>query len=322
MKSWSAIVGALILNSLSMAVLADTYPSKPIRLIIPFAAGGPTDALGRTFAKELGEVLGQTVVVENRTGAGGNIGTDVVAKSPPDGYTIGLGTNGPLAGNVTLFKSLPYDPTTAFAPITRIAFVSNVIAVHPGLGVKTLSELIELIRREPNKHNFAHGGSGTTQHLGGELFKSMAQLQMSGVAYRGEGLALNDAISGHVPIIFSSLATGIPFVQSSHLIALAVTSKDRIPALANIPTVAEAALPGYVATAWYALLAPAGTPQQIVEKLNAASRKAMESPGTKKLLDQAGAIIAPTTPGELSEFIKSEISRWKPIIEMSGAKVD
>lgn len=322
MKSWSAIIGALILSSLSMDVLADTYPSKPIRLIIPFAAGGPTDALGRTFAKELGEVLGQTVVVENRSGAGGNIGTDAVAKSPPDGYTIGFGTNGPLAGNVTLFKSLPYDPTTAFAPITRIAFVSNLIAVHPGLGVKTLSELIELIRREPNKHNFAHGGSGTTQHLGGELFKSMAQLQMSGVAYRGEGPALNDAIAGHVPIIFSSLATGIPIVQSGHLIALAVTSKDRIPALANIPTVAEAALPGYVATAWYALLAPAGTPQAIVEKLNAAARKAMESPAMKKLLDQAGAITAPTTPGDLGEFIRSEISRWKPIIEMSGAKVD
>lgn len=322
MKSWSVIVGALILSSSPMAVLADTYPSKPIRLIIPFAAGGPTDALGRTFAKNLGEVLGQPVVVENRTGAGGNIGTDAVAKSPPDGYTIGLGTNGPLAGNVTLFKSLPYNPTTAFAPITRISFVSNLIAVHPGLGVKTLNELIELIRREPNKHNFAHGGSGTTQHLGGELLKSMAQLQMSGLAYRGEGPALNDTISGHVPIIFSSLATGIPFVQSGHLIALAVTSKDRIPALANIPTVAEAALPGYVATAWYALIAPVGTPQQIVESLNSASRKAMEAPGMKKLLDQAGAIAAPTTPGELSEFIKSEISRWKPIIEMSGAKVD
>lgn len=322
MKSWSVIVGALILSSSAMAALADTYPSKPIKLIIPFAAGGPTDALGRTFAKDLGEVLGQTVVVENRTGAGGNIGTDAVAKSAPDGYTIGLGTNGPLAGNVTLFKSLPYDPTTAFAPITRIAFVSNMIAVHPGLGVKTLNELIELIRREPNKHNFAHGGSGTTQHLGGELLKSMAQLQMSGLAYRGEGPALNDTISGHVQIIFSSLATGIPFVQSGHLIALAVTSKDRIPALPNIPTVAEAALPGYVATAWYALVAPAGTPPQIVEKLNSASRKAMELPGTTKLLDQAGAIAAPTTPGELSEFIKSEISRWKPIIEMSGAKVD
>lgn len=322
MKSWSVIVGALILSSSAMAALADTYPSKPIKLIIPFAAGGPTDALGRTFAKDLGEVLGQTVVVENRTGAGGNIGMDAVAKSPPDGYTIGLGTNGPLAGNVTLFKSLPYDPTTAFAPITRIAFVSNLIAVHPGLGVKTLNELIELIRREPNKYNFAHGGAGTTQHLGGELLKSMAQLQMSGVAYRGEGPALNDTISGHVPIIFSSLATGIPFVQSGHLVALAVTSKDRIPALANIPTVAETGLPGYVATAWYALVAPAGTPQQIVEKLNSASRKAMQFPGTTKLLDQAGAIAAPTAPGELSEFITSEISNWKPIIEMSGAKVD
>lgn len=324
MKTWSAFACALLicLGTQTVPVSADAYPSKPIRLIIPFAAGGPTDALGRTFAKELGEVLGQTVVVENRTGAGGNIGMDVVAKSPPDGYTIAVGTNGPLAGNVTLFKSLPYDPTTAFAPITRIAFASNVIAVHPNLGVKTLGELIDLIRKEPNKHNFAHGGSGTTQHLGGELLKSMARLQMSAVAYRGEGPAANDAISGHVPIIFSSLVTGIPFVQSGHLIALAVTSRDRVPALPSVPTVEEAGFPGYVATAWYAVVAPAGTPQAIVEKLNAASRKAMESPAIKKLLDQAGAIAAPTTPGELGEFIKSEISYWKPIIEMSGAKVD
>lgn len=324
MRNWATVFAVCIVGFVAQIspLAANSYPNKPIRLIIPFAAGGPTDAIGRTFAKELGEVLGQPVVVENRAGAGGNIGMDAVAKAAPDGYTLAVGTNGPLAGNVTLFKSLPYDPTTAFAPISRLAFVSNVIAVNPNLGVKTLGQLLDLVRREPGKHSFAHGGSGTTQHLGGEVLKTMANLQMASVAYRGEGPALNDAIAGHVPIIFLSLATGIPLVQSGHLVALAVTSKDRVPALPDVPTVAEAGLPGYVVTAWYALVAPTGTPRDIVDTLNAATRKAMETASVKRLLDQAGAMASSTTPDELGEFIKSEIGFWKPIIEKSGAKVE
>jgi tripartite-type tricarboxylate transporter receptor subunit TctC len=297
------------------------YPNKPIRLIVPFAAGGPTDALSRAFAIQLGEILKQNILVENKVGGGGNIGVDFVAKAPPDGYTIGFGTNGPLAGNMALFKNVAYDPTKDLAPITRIAFVPNVIAVTPSVPATTLPELIALLKANPEKYSFASGGNGTTQHLGGELLKSMTGTRMTHIPYKGEGPAMNDTLGGQVPIIFSSLAVGVPYVKSGRLRALAVTSNTRSPALPDVPPASDS-VPGFELTAWYGLVAPAGTSPEIIRRLNAASRQVINSPTMKEKLEFAGGSPAATSPEEFAAFIRSEIPRWAEIIQVSGAKAD
>jgi tripartite-type tricarboxylate transporter receptor subunit TctC len=320
-QSAAALLATCLGLSLSPAWSAD-YPSKPIRLIVPFAPGGPTDALARAFALQLGEDLNQTVVVENKSGAGGNVGVEFVTKAPPDGYTLGFGTNGPLAGNVSLFKNLGYDPAKDLAPITRIAFVPNIIAVSPSLGVKNLQELISVLKANPDKYSFASGGNGTTQHLGGELLKSMTGTRMTHIPYKGEGPALNDALGGQVPIIFSSLAVGVPYVTSGRLRALAVTSRGRSPALPDVPAVTEAGVPGYELTAWYGLVAPPGTPPDIVRKLNRASLQVVNSPQFSQRLITVGGTPAPTTSEEFGAFIRTEIQRWAEIVKQTGAKVD
>lgn len=323
MKRRNFTTVALLCGLVSVApAFAADYPTKPIRLIIPFAAGGPTDALGRAFALQLGETLKQPVVVENKTGAGGNIGVDFVAKAAPDGYTIGFGTNGPLAGNVALFKSIPYDPAKDLTPITRIAYVPNIIAVSPSLGVKTLQELITLLKANPDKYNFASGGIGTTQHLGGELLKSMTGTRMAHVGYKGEGPAMIDALGGQVPIIFSSLAVGIPYVQSGKLRALAVTSRTRSPALPDVPAASEAGVPGFELTAWYGLVAPAGLPADVLRVLSSASVQVIKSPTFTERLASVGGTPAPTTSEEFGTFIRSEIPRWSDIVKQTGAKAE
>lgn len=321
MKRRAALLAFACAAAPLAAVAQADFPNKPIRLIVPFAAGGPTDALSRAFALELGEILKQNIIVENKVGAGGNIGIDLVAKAPSDGYTIGFGTNGPLAGNVTLFKSVPYDPTKDLAPITRIAFVPNIIAVTPSLPAKTLPELIALLKANPDKYSFASGGNGTTQHLGGELLKAMTGTKMTHIPYKGEGPAMNDALGGQVPIILSSLAVGVPYVTSGKLRALAVTSKTRSPALPDVPPAADS-VPGFELTAWYGLVAPAGTPPEVIRKLNAASRQVINSRQMKERLEFLGGSPAATTPEEFAAFIKSEIPRWAEIIRISGAKAD
>lgn len=315
------IACAVALGAMATAVAQD-YPSRPIRLVVPFAAGGPTDILSRAYAKALSDVIKQTVVVDNRPGAGGNIGIDIVAKSNPDGYTIGFGTNGPLAVNVSLFNKMPYDPTKDLAPITFFAFVPNVIAVHPNLGVKDLKDLIRVAKANPDKYSFASGGNGTTQHLGGELLKAMADIKLVHIPYKGEGPAMTDALGGQVPIIFSSLAAGLPYVKSGKLVPLAVTSAKRNPVLPDVPTVAEAGLPGYEATAWYGVVAPAGTPKEIIQKLNAASIKAINSPEVSERLVASGGAAAPNSPEEFAAFIRSEVPRWAKVVKAAGAKVD
>jgi len=307
---------------MASSAMAQEYPSKPIRLIIPFAAGGPTDILSRAYARALSDILKQPVISENRGGAGGNIGVDTVVRAEPDGYTIGVATNGPLAVNVSLFDKMPYDPTKDLAPISFFAFVPNVVAAHPSLGVKNMQELIALAKANPEKYSFASGGHGTTQHLGGELLKVMAGIKLTHIAYKGEGPAMADALGGQVPIIFSSLAAGIPNVKSGKLVALAVTSPERNPALPDVPTVAESGLPGYAATAWYGFIAPAGTPKSIIQKLNEASIAAVNTPDVQALLAKSGAAVKTGTPEEFAAFIRSEIPRWAEVVKKSGAKVD
>jgi len=320
-KSMCAAAG-LLLAAMTATHAQSAYPNKPIRLVVPFAAGGPTDVLSRAFAKGLSEELKQNVVVENKGGAGGNIGVDMVAKAPADGYTIGIATNGPLAVNVSLFGKMPYDPVKDLTPITRLAFVPNVLVVHPSLGVKDFDELMRLLRANPGKYVFASGGNGTTQHLGIEMLKTMGRVQVGHAPYRGEGPAMSDLVGGQVPGLFSSVAAGIPYVKSGRVIALAVSSSQRVSSLPDVPTVAERGFPGFDATAWYGVVAPADLPPDILQKLNVASVKVINSPAMQERLLGSGSTPAPTTSTEFGAFIKSEILRWKPIIEAAGAKVD
>jgi len=303
--------------------LAQEFPVKPIRLIIPFAAGGPTDALGRGFALLLSEVLKQQVIVDNKGGAGGNIGIDMVAKAAPDGYTIGLGTNGPLAGNLALFKSMSYDPIRDLAPIARVAFVPNVIAIHPSIPAKTLPELIALLKADPDRYSFGSGGNGTTSHLAGEYLKAKTGTRMTHLPYKGDGPGLVDAIGGQIPIIIASLAATVPYVQAGKLRALAVTSGQRVPALRDVPTVAEAAgLLGYDFSAWYALVAPARTPPEILRRLSAASLQVVDSRPMIDRLTTLGGVPAPMTSEQLGQYIRAEIPRMAQVIKETGAKTD
>ncbi len=306
----------------SVAARAQSYPAKPIRLIVPFAAGGPTDTLARGFAQQLGEQLHQQVVVDNRPGAGGNIGIDLVAKAAPDGYTIGLGTNGPLAGNVALFKSVPYDPTKDLAPIARLAYLPNMIAVHPSVPAKTLPELLALLKSSPQSYSFGSGGNGTTSHLGGEYIKMVTGVRMTHVPYKGDGPGLTDAVGGQIPIIIGSQAAIVPYAKAGRLRALVVTSQRRNPALPDVPTVAEAGIEGYDFDPWYGLVAPAGTPSSIIQQLGDASLQVMQSDRMRERLLSIGGVLAPMPPAEFTAFMKSELPRWTQIIQRIGAKAD
>jgi len=318
-RPFAALVVALLA---AVSAWSDTYPSKPLRFVVPYAPGGPTDVLSRAYAKELAELLKQPVIVDNRPGAGGNLGVDFIAKAPSDGYTIGLGTNGPLAINVALFGKLPYDPQRDLAPITRFAFVPNVLLVPASLGVKELDELVRLIKAQPGKFSFASGGNGTSQHLAGEMFKTMSRLDIVHVPYKGESPALTDVIGGQVSMSFSSLAASLPHIRSGRLIPLAVTSAQRIPTLPGVPTIAERGLPGYEAIAWYGIVAPANTPAEIVARLHEASHKAFASAEVKDKLTLLSAVAAPSSPEEFAAFIRSETARWGPVVKASGAKAE
>ncbi|MDF3836704.1 tripartite tricarboxylate transporter substrate binding protein [Cupriavidus basilensis] len=301
---------------------AENYPSRPIRLLVPFAAGGPTDYLSRLYAKALSEQLKQTVVVDNKPGAAGNLGVDLVAKAPPDGYTLGFATNGPLAVNVSLFGKLPYDPRKDLTPITRFAFVPSVLVVNPALGIRDLDALIRLFKANPDKYSISSGGNGTTQHLSVEMLRSAAQVKISHVPYKGEGPAMVDVLGNQVPITFASLATGLQQIRAGKVVPLAVTSAQRSPALPNVPTIAEKGYPGFEATAWYGVIAPPGMAPELVQKLNKASVAAINSPEVSQKVRENGGTPSTTSSEEFGAFIRSEVTRWSPIIKASGAKVD
>lgn len=300
---------------------AETYPSKPIRVIVPFSAGGPTDAMARDLALRMSKVLGQPVVVENRAGAGGNIGAEIAAKSAPDGYTLLFATNGPLAGNSSLYKKLAYDPVKSFAPITNYAIFANILAVNPNFPAHSFPELMKLLKANPGKYSFASGGSGTTQHLSGELLKVMAGIQMTHVPYKGEGPAVLDTIGNQVPIVFCNPLSCLSQVQSGKLVALAVTSPKRNPALPNAPAIAET-LPGFDLRAWSGLVAPANTPAPIIHRLNEVVVKIINSPETMAKIRDYGGEPRPSSPEEYGQFIRSEVQKWEDLVKASGATVD
>ncbi|KQP50865.1 tripartite tricarboxylate transporter substrate binding protein [Methylobacterium sp. Leaf108] len=298
------------------------YPIRPITLVVPFAAGGSTDVVGRLVAQKMSDVLGQQVVVENVVGAGGNVGAARVAKAEPDGYSILMGTVATHALNPLMLKRKPYDPVTDFAPISLLAVIPNVLVVNPKLPANSVKELIALLKASPEKYNYASSGLGTPLHLSGELFKSMAGVSMQHIPYRGSGPALNDVVAGQVPIQFDNLPSASEFIKAGSLRGLAVTTKERAPSFPDIPTVAEAGLPGYETYTWNALFAPPRTPRPIIDALNAAAIKALADPTVIERMKAFSATVVSSTPEQLADHVKAEIVKWTPVVKEAGVQIE
>ena len=307
----------------SSAVLAQpAYPAKPITIIVPFTAGGTTDILARQVGQQLSMRLGQPVVVENRPGAGANIGTAQAARAAPDGYTLLMGTVGTHAINQSLYKNLNFDPIKDFAPLTRIAMVPNVLVVTSSLPAKNVQDLIAYGKANPGKLTFASAGSGSSIHLSGELFKLMAGIDMLHVPYKGSAPAVADLIGGHVAMMFDNLPSSMPHVRSGKLRALAVTSLQRASSIPDVPTIAESGVSGYEATSWFGMLAPAGTPPAIVAKLNAEIVQILGLPEVQKAMREQGAEPHPEKPEAFAAFIRAETTKWEKVVKASGATVE
>jgi tripartite-type tricarboxylate transporter receptor subunit TctC len=303
------------------------WPAKPVRIVVPFAAGGTTDILARALAPELGKAFGQTFIVDNKPGAGGNVGADAVAKSPPDGYNLLMGTVGTHAINAALYPKMPFDPVRDFVPVTLVAGVPNVLVINPAKAaadkIANVADLIRYARANPGKLNMASSGNGTSIHLAGELFKSMTGTYMLHFPYRGSGPALLDLIGGTMDVMFDNLPSALPHIRSGKLKALAVTSATRSAAVPELPTVAEAGpVKGFEASSWFGLLAPAGTPADIVNRLQQETAKALQSAALKERLLSQGAIPGGQTPAEFARFIAAETVKWAGVVRASGAKVD
>ena len=318
-----AIVAGIALIAAGVApVAAADYPAKPIRIVVPFPPGGTTDILARAVAQKLSEAWSQQVIVDNRPGAGGNIGAELVAKAPPDGYTLVMGTVGTHAINPSLYAKMPYDHVKDFAPVILVAGVPNVLVVNPSLPLHSVRELIDYAKANPGKLNFASSGNGTSIHLSGELFKTMAGVQMTHVPYKGSAPALGDLMGGQVQLMFDNLPSSLALIKAGKLRALAVTSTERAAALPDVPTMAESGLPGYEASSWFGVLAPAGTPHEIVAKLNGAIAAWLATPEAKEKLLAQGAIAAGGTPEAFAKHIDVETAKWAKVVKASGAKID
>lgn len=301
---------------------AQNYPSKTIRLIVPFSPGGGTDFFARVVATKLTQVLGQPVVVDNRAGAGGIIGTDLVAKAAPDGYTLLMGHTGTLAINPSLYTKIPYDPVRDFSPVSLVAISPLVLVTNPSVPVKTVKELVSLTKRRPGEITFASGGNGTGTHLSAELFKIMAGIDMSHVPYKGTGVALTAGISGEVAALFSTLPPAVPHIRSGgRLRALAVTGSERSQAVLEIPTMAESGLPGYESTLRYGVLLPAGAPDAIVTTLRQAISRFMNQPDFAEALARDGAEPLASTPEEFRAVMATEVKKWAAVVKTSGVRV-
>lgn len=321
-----AVAAAAALSATSAlaqgAPAADSaYPTKPVRIVVPLSAGGPTDLLARIIGQQLGEKLRQPVIIENRPGAGGNIGADIVAKSPADGYTLFMGTSGPLSINPSLYSKLAFNPATDFAPIVLIASAPFVVATHPAVPAKSIKELIALAKSKPGQLNFG-AVSGSAAHLATELFKSMAGLDMVHVSYKGAAPATNELVAGQIQLSFASTPGVMPMVKAGKLTALAVTSAKRMTQLPEIPTLAESGLPSYEASVWYGLVAPAKTPQAIIVRLNTEINKILQDKSIRQKLLANDFEPAGSTPEQFDAYIRAETVKWAKVVKSSGAKAD
>ena len=323
-RTWLAASAALLAATSVHAQGA--WPDKPVRLVVPFAPGGTTDMLARALAPELSKAFGQQFIVENKPGAGGNIGAAEVAHSAPDGYTILMGTVGTHGINQSLYSKMPYDPIKDFAPITMVAGVPNVLVMNPAKAaeakINNVKDLIRYAKANPGKLNMASSGNGTSIHLSGELLKTMTGTYMVHFPYRGSGPALLDLIGGTMDLMFDNLPSAMPQIKAGKLKAFAVTSAERSAALPDLPTIAEAGVPGFDASSWFGLLAPAGTSPDIVKRIQEATAKAMKTPELSARLLQVGAIPSGMPPEKFAAFIKAETAKWAKVVKASGAKVD
>ena len=299
---------------------AQTYPAKPLRFVVPFAAGGGSDLVARTVAAKLSETLGNTVVVDNRAGAAGSIGAEIVAKSPPDGHTLLLGSSGPLSINPSLYVKLPYDASRDFAPVALVTIMPFLLVTHPALPVRSVKDLVALAKTRPNELNYGSPGNGSTTHLANELLKSMTGMRITHVPYKGVAPAATDLISGEVQVLTGDLSTLLPHVKSGRMRGIAVTSARRSSLLPQMPTIAESGVPGYDASGWFGVLVPAGTPATIVERLNAAIVKASATADARERLAALGGEVAAGTPEQFAAHIRSEAAKWGKVIRAVGIK--
>jgi tripartite-type tricarboxylate transporter receptor subunit TctC len=311
-------LAALAATSLAFA----QYPTKSIKMIVPFPPAGSTDISARAVAGKLGERLGQAVIIENKPGAGGNIGTDVAAKAAPDGYTLIVGTVGTHAINSSLYSKMPYDHVRDFAPVVLLSTTPNVLVMSASFPANSVADVIRLAKAKPGELNFASSGAGTSIHLSGEMFKSMAGLNMTHIPYKGSGPMLIDLMSGQVNMAFDNLSSSMVHIKGGKLKALATTGATRAAALPDLPTVSEAGLPGYESTSWNAVFVPAGTPREIIDKLNREINAILQSPETRKYFAEQGAEAGGGTPEQLGALVRSETVKWSKVVKDSGAKVD
>lgn len=316
------LLAAFLAALVPSASLAQAYPSKPVTFISPYVPGGTTDILARILAPRLQQALGQPFLVEYRPGAGGNVGTDMVARASPDGHTILMGASGPLSINVTLFKKLPYDPTTDLVPVIHVASVPLLLVTHPTFPAKSVQALLDLLKSKPDGYSYASAGTGTPQHLSAELLKLMTGTRATHIPYKGSGPAINDLVGGQVPFGFESMIAVLQQVKGGRLQALGVSDTRRSPVLPDVPTLAEAGVPNYDAIAWYGVLAPKGTPAQVVTVLNTEMRKVLGSPEVRQRLLDLGSTDVAGPPEQFGAFIKSEIAKWGKVVRASGASAD
>lgn len=315
------LLAASALAAFASSAGAQDFPTRPVTLVIPFAAGGSTDVVGRIIGERMAQELGQQVVVENRAGAGGSLGAGTVARAAPDGYTILMGTVATHALNPLILAQAPYDPVADFAPVSLLVVVPNVLAVNPELPVETVQELIDMAKADPGALAYASSGNGTPLHLSGELFKSMAGVDIQHVPYQGSGPALTEVIGNQVPIIFDNLPSASAHITAGTLRPLGVTTSERAPSFPDVPTIADT-LPGYETYTWNALFAPAGTPPEVVERLNAAALAALADPAVAARMDEFSAQIVGSSPDELAAHVEAEMAKWKPVVEGANIKVE
>lgn len=320
--SYHLVLAAVLAAFTSVASFADTYPSRPIRLIVPFAPGGTTDIIARSIADPLGRQLGQPVIVENRAGGGGSVGALEVARAPKDGYIIGVATVSTTAANPAINPKIGYDPTKDFAPITNIAATPNIIAVNPSFPAKDFKTFLEVLKKNPGKYSYASSGTGGIGHLQTELFKSLTGVYIVHIPYRGAGPALTDTVAGQVPIIFDNLPSALPFIRDGKLVPIVVAAPKRLAQLPNVPTFAEVGLAPVNRMAYYGLYGPAGLPRDITDKIYAATQKAVTEPAVRKRIEDTGSIINVNGPDEFAKEIKAEYTVYKEVVAKQKLQID
>jgi len=298
------------------------FPRKPVRMIVPFPPGGGTDILARPIAQKLTERWGQQVIVDNRSGAGGTLGTDLAAKSPPDGYSFILGTNGTHGINQSLYRSLPYNTLKDFTPITMVAIAPNILVVHPSVPAKSVKDLIALAKAKPGQLNYASPGNGTPPHLAAEIFKGMTVVNITHIPYKGAGPAVVDLIGGQVQVMFANAPVVLPHIKAGKLRALGTTSAKRLSVLADFPTIAESGVPGYEADTWYGMFAPSGMPPALLNKINADLVKVLTLPEIKELFASQGAEVTVNTPEQFAKIVRAEVEKWAKVIKQTGIHAD